>query len=261
MNNQLLAYKEYAGSGTPLLILHGLFGSGKNWVTIAKHLSQSTFVYTLDARNHGESFRADTHSLDDMVNDLQFFIQEKIRQPVILLGHSMGGLTSMAYALKNQDYVRGLIVVDIAPRMYFPDYSSELAAQKIDLSVCKSRSEIDTAMKQFVADEALRKFLQTNVTTKADGSYAWQINIEPIEKSEKRTSFPQIANSYAGPTLFVRGLKSNFIRDDDLPVIKRYFPNAEVVNIPNGDHWLHFTAQKDFLAVVDRFLSESGAKA
>src|SRR5262245_6825992 len=132
----MLHFDFYDGNATnTIVMLHGLFGSAKNLGGLARALSADARVYAYDARNHGLSHHTATHNLDDLVEDLgEFLAEHRITQP-ILLGHSMGGQTAMAYSrLNHGQNVRALIVLDIAPRSYPPGHEQEIAAQKIDLS-------------------------------------------------------------------------------------------------------------------------------
>lgn len=252
---KLLYSRHFEGNGPALVILHGLFGSSKNWVSAAKSLTDTADVYLLDARNHGYSFNAPEHSIEAMSEDLYNWLEsEKIENPV-LLGHSMGGLTSMHYALHNRDKVAGLIVVDIAPRSYSIDYSDEFSALKTDLSQVSTRSEIDKILKDKVSDAGVRQFLQTSIE-RDDNGFRWLVNAEAIENSDQRTEFNAGDRQYNRPALFIKGGQSPFIENEDLKLIQNLFPASKTVTIENAGHWLHYTAQDEFLNYVTSYLTE-----
>ena len=249
-----LHFEKYGDSGPAVVILHGLFGSSKNWVSVARQLAADYRVFTVDARNHGRSFHSDEHSVALMADDLQQFLaDEQISQPV-LLGHSMGGLTAIRYTLHNPNKVAALLVVDIAPRMYQISYQQEFAALKMDIGRFTSRKEIDEALKKIVTNQAVRQFLQTNIESDSAGRYRWVLNVAALEKAHHRAD-PQLAEGmvYHGPALFMRSLKEDFITDDDLPLIRRYFPSSQVLDFSQGNHWLHIT-EPGFLPAVKTFL-------
>ena len=114
----LTLYSRKVGENGPdFVVLHGLFGSGKNWGSFAGSLKEDFQVWTLDARNHGDSPHADSMSYQQMAEDVVRFFDENELENVILLGHSMGGKTAMQVALRFPERVSCLIVVDIAPSL------------------------------------------------------------------------------------------------------------------------------------------------
>jgi pimeloyl-ACP methyl ester carboxylesterase len=252
----VLAFDFYAGNpARTVVMLHGLFGSARNLATLAESLRAEAQVFAYDARNHGRSPHTKTHTLEDLVSDLEDFVRtQKIERP-ILLGHSMGGLTAMAYARKKPEAVWAMIVLDIAPRSYRPGHSSEIAAQKIDVSACATRREIDVKMAQFVPDPVVRQFLQLNLARDAEGRFYWTNNIAAIESSPERTQFPEFAGVlYAGPVLAIRGLKSDFVSDKDVELMQRVFPRLEMHDLPDAPHWLHHTHREQVTALILSFL-------
>ncbi len=254
----MLAFDFYAGNPARILVmLHGLFGSARNFASLAESLKAEAQIYACDARNHGRSPHTATHTLDDLVSDLEEFLREqKILKPV-LLGHSMGGLTAMAYARKMPESVRALIVLDIAPRSYRPGHSGEIAAQKIDVSACATRREIDEKMAHFVPDPVVRQFLQMNLARDQQGKFFWSNNVAAIEASPERTLFPGFEGVlYGGPVLAIRGLSSDFVRDADVELMQRAFPRLEMHDLPGAQHWLHHTHREQVTGLVQPFLQK-----
>lgn len=252
----MLAFDFYPGNaGRTVVMLHGLFGSGRNFASLAESLKPEAQVFACDARNHGRSPHTPTHTLDDLVLDLAEFLREqKIDQPV-LLGHSMGGLTAMAYARKMPETVRGLIVLDIAPRSYRPGHSGEIAAQKLDVSACATRREIDEQMAAYVPDPVVRQFLQMNLARDAQGKFIWSNNVAAIEASPERTQFPGFEGVlYGGPVLAIRGLDSDFVRDKDVELMRQAFPRLEMHDLPGAQHWLHHSHREQVTGLIPPFL-------
>lgn len=234
-------------------MLHGLFGSAKNLSTLARALTEDAQVFAYDARNHGLSHHTATHNLDDLVEDLgEFVADHKIADP-ILIGHSMGGQTAMAYA-RNHD-VRALVILDIAPRTYPLGHEREIAAQKIAISEFRSRGEIDEVMAKVLPEKTLRQFIQMNIARDITGQYIWQNNIRAIESSKSRTAFPSYANPlYEGPTLCIRGLKSPYVTEADVTLMHAAFPHLRVHDIADAEHWLHYSHTAEVVAVIREFL-------
>ncbi|MCC5813303.1 MAG: alpha/beta fold hydrolase [Leptospira sp.] len=244
----------------PLIILHGLFGSSRNWVSIAKSLSKNRDVYALDLRNHGDSPWHDTHSLEDMVEDLREFIEARNLDHPILLGHSMGGLVTMLYALKAEKNefppVARIIIQDIAPREYPFDYDKEVESMQLDLSECTSRSDVDEKMKLLVPDPFIRQFLQMNLERKETGGYEWKLNVETIAHSRKMFGnlFRDLDSANIS-ALFLLGGDSGFIQEGDEELIRGFFPKATIHTIPGGNHYIQYTHADEFLHQVDSFLN------
>ncbi len=252
----MLRFDQYPGNPRlTLVMLHGLFGSAKNFASIAAALTDAATVYAYDARNHGGSQHTATHTLADLTQDLAAFLAEhKIAQPV-LLGHSMGGLTVMNFARLYPDVPKALVAVDIAPRTYAPAHAAEIAAQKLDVTRFRERREIDAAMAEILPDATIRSFLQMNLVRSEDGSFRWQNNIAAIEKSPERTVFPAYTPPlYTGPVLAVRGLESDFVTDADAELMKSAFPLLELHSLPGAGHWLHHTHRDALVGLVRGFL-------
>ncbi|MEQ9365286.1 MAG: alpha/beta fold hydrolase, partial [Leptospirales bacterium] len=235
----------------------------RNWTSVAKVLAKNTNVHCIDQRNHGDSPHADSHTLVDLREDLKHWIDEqRFPRAPIVVGHSMGGMAAMSFALQYRDALSGLVVVDIAPRDYPPHHSKEFEALSLDVSECATRSDVDEQMKAIVSDPMVRQFLQMNLERASDSGdgYVWKINV-PVLKNATHTKGLEnaggIANEksvYPGPALFVRGGASDYIRDEDFEEIKRLFPDAAIRTVEGHGHWLHYSAMQDFLDIVTDFL-------
>jgi pimeloyl-ACP methyl ester carboxylesterase len=247
--------REFGGSGIPVVILHGLFASSKNWISTAQYLAAFCKPFALDLRNHGDSPHSDSHTLGEMIQDLEDWLAERRLEKPLLLGHSMGGLVSMGFSLSRPQLVRGVIVVDILPRVYHPDFSQEFAALSLDLSPYKSRGEIDLAMESIVPDLQVRQFLQMNVERGEQG-FRWKLNVAALKNSEflQGPDFSGFDNPYPGPALLVAGGQSPFAQESDLPLFNRYFPNGTIEVLEDCGHWLHYICSQEFLAVIREFI-------
>ncbi|MBN8220948.1 MAG: alpha/beta fold hydrolase [Spirochaetes bacterium] len=251
----MLAFDYYEGNPRlQVILLHGLFGSAKNMTALAQGITGEARVYAYDARNHGRSHHTATHNLAELTDDLADFISEHNIQNPVLIGHSMGGLTAMAFVRHHKD-IKGLVVLDIAPRSYAPGHEEEIAAQKIDISTFASRKDIDEVMATVLPSKTMRQFLQMNITRDETGQYIWMNNVEAVEVSRSRTVFPPFENPlYEGPVLGVRGLKSDYVTDADVALMHGAFPRLEYHDFADAEHWLHHTHRDELLGLIRPFL-------
>ncbi|MCE9600447.1 MAG: alpha/beta fold hydrolase [Spirochaetia bacterium] len=241
------------GEGPPLIILHGLFGSGRNWTTIARALSTEFTTFSLDLRNHGDSPSNPAHSLADLTGDLTDWMQEQALGRSSILGHSMGGLTAMDFALKFPDKVDSLVIVDVAPRAYGHRHEREFNALRADISKCRTRSEVDSVMAQFLDDPVIRQFLQMNLIH-AESGFRWKIPVEILAKANFLDGFADHAGEqFTKPALFIIGGLSDYVAPEDHATIQTFFPNAQIVTLPDSGHWPHFSHKKVFLEYVQAF--------
>jgi len=255
MSDPVELFTHQLGAGKPLMILHGLFGSGRNWAGIARQLGARHRVHVLDARNHGASPWVPTMSYLDMAHDLAAYIDALGRGPADIIGHSMGGKTAMTLALTRPELVRQLIVVDIAPVTYRGSaqdpYSAYIAAmQGLNLSLIRRRSEADAALSDVIADAAMRAFLVQNLEPVA-GGYRWRINLEAIAANlSELTSFPQLDGQFDGLATVLAGELSDYVRPRDEPAIRHYFPKSRIIVIDGAGHWPHADQPERLLALL-----------
>ena len=250
---------EY-GEGPPLAILHGLFGSGRNWAGVAQRLAAHHRVIALDLRNHGASPWADTMDYAEMAEDVRATLHASGHRRFAVLGHSLGGKIAMVLALAHGAEVARLVVVDIAPTAYRPCHLGYVRAMRtLDLGAIKRRAEADARLAPAVGDAAERGFLLQNLVL--DGGEArWRLNLEAIERAMPRLAgFPALppGAAYPGPALFVAGGRSDYLRPEHEPEIRRLFPNARIARIADAGHWLHVEQPQAFLDIVKPFLAGS----
>jgi pimeloyl-ACP methyl ester carboxylesterase len=248
------------GAGPPLIIVHGLYGSSDNWLTIGRGLSVDYEVCMVDLRNHGNSPHADRHTYPLMKLDLLEFMDRHDIEKPILIGHSMGGKVVMFFAADFPERVASLVVIDMSPKSYHSlteistqaiDHMNILnGMQNMDFSKVHSREDAGDQMSEFIRSSRIRNFLLKNIKRNPDGTYGWKINV-PVLVRELPSILEGMDQKKAGitgfPVLFVKGENSPYIQDQDLPLIRSLFPQAEFVTIPGAGHWLH--AEKPELLV------------
>lgn len=246
-----------AGEGEPLVLLHGLFGSARNFGTVQRQFAQRHRTIALDLRNHGASPHARPMDYATMAGDVIETLRSKDIPLVALVGHSMGGKVAMHVALAQPELLTRLIVADIAPVRYPPHYRAIIAAmQQLPLTQGLTRAAADAALAQAVPDVSVRAFLMQNLTL---GEHpAWRIGLAEINAGLRAIEgwSPPPAAAYRGPTLFIAGAASNYILPEYRPAIRALFPTARFVTLKHAGHWLHAENPAGFVAVVEAFLTD-----
>jgi esterase len=253
-----LFFRQNGETGPAIVIVHGLFGSSDNWLTISKTIAALGYrVFSVDQRNHGQSPRADDQDYTSMAADLrEFLIDQQLDNP-ILVGHSMGGKTVMQYAMDYPDTFDKLVVVDIAPKFY-PIHHAEIirGLKAIDLLGITSRNEADAVLSRYEPIVPVRQFLLKNLYRNAQGQFDWRLNLPIIERElhgigDELTN-PQIVYK---PTMFMRGSESPYILDEDIPAIKRIFPTAKIETIQDAGHWVQAEKPVEFVETLMKFIA------
>lgn len=251
-----LAYREI-GEGEPLIILHGLFGSSDNWLSIARELEDRFKVYLVDQRNHGDSPHSEEFTYTAMAADIKEFVEEHGLENPLIMGHSMGGKTAMTFAVTYPELLKKLVVVDIAPR-YYPVHHDRIleGLQSIDVENLQSRREADKALAEYVAELGVRQFLLKNLGRNSEGGYEWKINLPVIsEQIENVGEALEEEKRFEKPVLFINGEKSGYIqRERDEPLIQQIFPQAKIETIAGAGHWVHAEKPTDVVEKVRAFL-------
>lgn len=239
----------------PLLIVHGLFGSARNWGAIQRRLAEGRRVIAVDQRNHGESFRAPTQTYPDMAADLAEVIESQ-GVPFDVVGHSMGGKAAMMLALTRPDLVNRLVVADIAPVAYGHSNRHLVHAMEgLDLTGLTQRGEADRRLEADVPDAGTRAFLLQSIDLK-DNPPRWRLNLPVLDaEMDKIVGWPEgVTGHYDGPTLFLSGALSDYVRPEHRDRIKALFPQAMMAKLPGAGHWLHAEKPREFEAAIRAFL-------
>lgn len=244
-----------------MVVLHGLLGSSRNWLSAAAELAQHWTVSALDLRNHGKSPHADTMLYDDLVDDVVRWMDQRGLGEVDLMGHSMGGKVAMILACRYPERVRRLVVVDIAPKSYFSNgHRAEFVAMhELPLRELKSRGEAELKMEGRVPDWGMRKFITTNLERTKEGGWRWLINLPAISGAlpELERNPLETVDRFEGPTLFVLGGKSRYVKEADHEAIRTHFPAVEISTIAESGHNPHMEARADFVQKVVSHASDN----
>ncbi len=244
------------GHGEPLVLLHGLFGSGDNWFGVAPKLAEKFHVYAPDLRNHGHSPHHAEMDYPLMAADVEkFFATQKIESAGVI-GHSMGGKVAMQFALEFPARVKKLVVVDMAPRAYARVHDKIFGALlALDLASFQTRQPLEEALASEIPSLNLRRFLLKNLSRDDHGKFAWKMNLRGVAENYSRLGEVLAAQPpFPGPALFIRGGKSDYINAADEIEIRRLFPSAEIQTIARANHWVHADVPEEFLRLVLEFL-------
>ncbi|MCW2634094.1 MAG: alpha/beta hydrolase fold protein [Blastococcus sp.] len=273
MSDDRLATRTLGNAGPPVVFVHGLFGQGKNWTTIARGLADRHRVTLLDLPNHGHSpWSARVDYLD--MADLVAAELEPLGEPATLVGHSMGGKVAMQLALRHPELLRALVVVDVAPTGYpesggrtdDPDeeaspFAAYIAAmQALDLHTLRTREDADHALRAAVPSRMVRSFLLQSLVRDgvgADSGWRWRLNLEALARDLGRLrDFPEPppGGTFDGPVLWIAGANSTYVLPEDRARMDELFPATRLVRIKNAGHWVHSEQPEVFLETLRRFL-------
>lgn len=247
---------EAGQGGPPLVLLHGLFGSARNFGSVQRGFAQHRRTIALDLRNHGASLHDSDMRYATMAADVLQTLDALGALPAVLLGHSMGGKAAMQAALVQPDAVARLIVADIAPVPYPPHLRPTAEAMaSLPLASRMTRAAADAALADAVPDAGMRAFLLQNL--QLGDAPAWRIGLAEIIAAFADIEAWDVGDHarYTKPTLFIAGATSNYIEAAHRSVIRALFPNARFVTLKNAGHWLHAENPTGFAAVVEAFLT------
>ena len=251
-------HSNIIGSGDDhFIILHGFLGMGDNWKTHAKNLSEKEYcVHLVDQRNHGRSFWSNKFDYEVMVNDLLQYLNHHGINQCVVLGHSMGGKTAMAFALQYPDRIQKLIIADIAPKYYAPHYQKILAGlSNLNLEEVSSRKAAEEHLENYIPEAGTRQFLLKNLYWVSEGKLGLRTNVAVLKNAAEAIGAAiQSQNQYHQPTLFLYGENSNYINPKTDTEILQYFPKAEIIEIKGAGHWLHAEQPLLFFKTLTQWL-------
>lgn len=250
-----LFFRE-SGSGRPLIILHGLFGSSDNWYSLSKIFADHFRVFTVDQRNHGLSPHHADFNYEVLTEDLHNFVMEHNIQKPIIIGHSMGGKTAMNFAVRYPSLLSDLVVVDIMPKAYPIHHDHILEGlEAIPLGSLTSRNEADLILSRFVPEPDVRQFLLKNLSRTTQSTFEWKVNLAAIDKNIESIGAGMVySGSYTGSVLFLSGTRSNYYAAGDEIAASKIFPNSTWKTIDTG-HWVQAERPKEFLEIVLAFIN------
>lgn len=250
-------YAKRSGTGSPIVLMHGLFGAGSNLGALARALQETFTVYSLDLPGHGRSAWLPDLDLPGMAAIVQRWMVEAGLARAHLLGHSLGGKVAMQLALQHPAQVESLIVGDIAPVAYVGQHDQVFAAlEAVAARQCTRREEAAAILSHYLREDAVIQFLLTSLQRDAHGCFRWRFDMAGLRAAYPALlAAPQGGTFYAGPVLFIKGGESSYIREQDWPAVRAFFPQASIRIMPGCGHWLHAQNPRVFNNIVMRFLA------
>jgi esterase len=264
-----LFYRKF-GEGPPLVILHGLYGSSDNWVTIAKSLGKSFTVYLPDQRNHGQSPHSEIHDYNSMRDDLFELITGLQLKKFFLAGHSMGGKTAISFACKWPEMLYGLLIADVSPfarentmLVHYNEHHNILKAiLSLDLSVISSRAEADAALSKMISPEKIRGLILKNLQRTDGDRFVWKLNARSLSNNLNRIMESNDINEAVQytvtgfPVIFLKGMNSDYITGEDRKDILKIFPTAEFTEVENSGHWINADRPDEVIRNIKRLAED-----
>jgi esterase len=259
IEQSILNYQQ-SGTGEHIVLIHGLFGSLENLNMVAKPLSKTYCVTSVDVRNHGNSFHSGNMEYPELAQDIINLLNHLNITTCILLGHSMGGKIAIQVALEQPERITRLVIADIAPVSYPPHHLEIITGlQAIDLSQVHKRKDADEQLAAYVDNIGVRQFLLRNLALNDQGNFAFKCSLADISKG-----YPQIMKAnelpidkvpYTGATLFIKGGDSDYIQPQHKEAITKLLPNSKAKIIQGAGHWLHAEKTVAFNKIVIDFIS------
>lgn len=243
-----LSCLDAGGRGTPLIAMHAHWMEGSTFTQLAATLQPDWRVIAPDQRGHGYSDHAKTYTRNDYLSDLTaLFSEVELREPVVMLGNSLGGVNAYQYAARHPDRVRALIIEDIGVEIY-DDVSGMMAGWD---ATFKTREDLAERIGPRLAPYLQDSFRQV------DGG--WRLAFDPDDMVKSQTAIrgnhwhDWLASSC--PALVLRGSESRVTRRDHMEEMASRRPNTRFRELEGG-HVLHAGNPAAFEAVLKEFLRE-----
>jgi pimeloyl-ACP methyl ester carboxylesterase len=261
-----LFYRKY-GSGPTLIILHGLYGSSDNWISIARKIDDRFYVILPDLRNHGLSPHSPIHDYDSMSLDVKELADITGLPHFFLAGHSMGGKVAMRFAMRWPEMLDGLLVADISPFSQSDRVNKDIKMHKeiintmlsADLSSFFSRKDAEMFFAS-LKSERLTGLILKNLRRDKENRFEWKINLQALadniekimESVEPGKNDESCVTGF--PVYFLKASRSDYLKVEDIIPIRRFFPAAQLITVPNAGHWIHSDNPDSVISAFLKFL-------
>ncbi|MCB0767241.1 MAG: alpha/beta fold hydrolase [Flavobacteriales bacterium] len=254
-----LFYRRSGREGaTPVVILHGLFGTSDNWGSVGRELAEPSDphapaldVILVDLRDHGRSPHTDAISYPIMAADVHALFEKLGLREAVLVGHSMGGKTAMTFAQRWPELLKKLVVIDIGPREHQNNQAHIVEALRTtDLVPGRTRKEVEAHISTMVKEPGVVQFLMKNLYWRTEDRLDWRVNVPLLDREIQAILAAIDPERVRVPTVFIRGGQSGYILREDIPAIKEQFPNSVVETVPYAGHWVHVQAPDEVIATI-----------
>lgn len=253
-----ILHSQIIGQGFPVFILHGFLGMSDNWRTLGLRIAEQGYqVHLIDARNHGHSFHHPEFSYELMCQDLQNYAEHHRVEKFHIIGHSMGGKTTMLFATTRPNWIEKAVIVDISPRFYPVHHQLIIEGlSSVDFEKLRTRTEVEKQLSNYILDAGVRQFLMKNLYWEQKEKLNYRFNLASLKANltEIGKGLPT-ENQFSGEVLFIGGRKSSYIQQNDEILITKHFPKAKIHWIENAGHWLHAEKPAEFLTEIFSFFN------
>ncbi|WP_249022156.1 MULTISPECIES: esterase [Kluyvera] len=240
-------------NNSPIVLVHGLFGSLDNLGILARDLLADHDVIQVDMRNHGLSPRSDDMSYPAMAQDLLDTLDANQIEKATFIGHSMGGKAVMALTALAPERIDRLVAIDIAPVDYHVRRHDEIfaAINAVTSAGVSTRQQAATVMREYLHEEGVIQFLLKSFV---DG--AWRFNVPVLWEQYPHIVGWETIPAWEHPALFIPGGNSPYVTEAYRDDLLAQFPQARAHVIAGAGHWVHAEKPDAVLRAIRRYLAE-----
>lgn len=240
-------------NNSPIVLVHGLFGSLDNLGILARDLVADHDIIQVDMRNHGLSPRSPEMNYPAMAQDLLDTLDARQIEKAIFIGHSMGGKAVMALTALAPERVERLVAIDIAPVDYHVRRHDEIfaAINAVTDAQASSRQQAASVMRQHLQEEGVIQFLLKSFV---DGE--WRFNVPVLWDQYPHIVGWETIPAWEHPALFIPGGNSPYVTEAYREQLLAQFPQARAHVIAGAGHWVHAEKPDAVLRAIRRYLSE-----
>ena len=218
---------------------------------------QDLRVLAVDYRGHGSSDWADSYAVDAYVDDVEAVIERVQLGPVMVVGHSLGGIVGMWLAARRPHLVERLVVVDIGPELP-ASAVAQMLARSDRPTVFDGPEAAFVALRAanpFASDDVIRGRVAHGVVESSPGSWTWRHDpLVQVPRSDALEGLWEIWRASTAPTLVVRGEHSPYVTTELMHRMVTARPHADGVTIPGAGHNAHTDQLDAFHSVVGGWL-------
>ncbi len=252
-NGVRIHYLRTGGAKPPVVLLHGLMGSGACWTPLARGLEGEFDVVMPDARGHGGSSAPDHgYRYDDLASDVMGLIQGLELSRPILLGHSMGGMTAAVVASRGRGILRGLVLVD--PTFLSPERQREVSESDV---AEQHRRALGLPKSDLVAQARARHPHRSLELIALQADARLKTRMEPFDVlTPPNPDYRDVVSTIDVPTLLVIGDTNPVVTFEVAMELRGLNPRVRIEEIQHAGHGLPFERPERLGEVVVSFLRE-----
>ncbi|MGH7932481.1 MAG: alpha/beta fold hydrolase [Candidatus Binataceae bacterium] len=260
-------YLDWGTKGRkPILLFHGAAQNAHAWDLICLMLRRNYYCIALDQRGHGDSEwePAGDYSLESQTADVEGFIEKLKPHRPLLIGHSMGGIAAIGYALRHAAAMAGLVLIDVAAEV-----SNDGANRRTGATFNQRREfeSVDEIMARAMASNPrrnavlLRRNLMHNLRRLPNGKWIWKYDPNrdfAIDRAARARKILAGCHDISCPTLIMRGERSDILTEESAASFARALPHGRWIRIANAGHTIHADNPRGLLEALAPFLAEIG---